>query len=266
MSFSAKLKSFIKFFWNFGILEVRASLFAGIILSLIILTQLFWPKEFFINRFDFLFIAAVTTQILLLKFKHESFSEFKVIIIFHIMAMIMEVFKTSPGIGSWSYAPGFKIGIMGVPLFAGFMYSAVGSYLARSWRLFSLKFSNYPKIGLTVVLAAAIYLQFFLHHFLFDMHWYLFAATIIIFFKTKVYFKVANRVYNMPLNLSFGLIAFFIWIAENIGTYFKAWAYPGQELAWYIVRPEKILAWFLLMILSFVLVSLINKKSLYTNK
>lgn len=70
----------------------------------------------------------------------------------------------------------------------------------------------------------------------------------------------------MPLSLSFGLIAFFIWVAENIGTYFKAWAYTGQELAWHLVWPEKILAWFLLMILSFVLVSLINKKSIYGTK
>jgi uncharacterized membrane protein YoaT (DUF817 family) len=256
------VKKLLKQLIRFAMLQAQASLFAGLLLSLIILTFLFLPPESPINRFDVLFIAAVAIQILLIKFKLESLQELKVIITFHILAMIMEVFKTSPQIGSWHYSPGFMVGIKGVPLFAGFMYSAVGSYIARSWRLFALKFSNYPKIGLTIALATIIYLHFFLHHFLFDMHWYLFAATLIIFFKTKVQFTVSERVYSMPLSLSFGLIAFFIWIAENIGTYFKAWAYPGQELSWHLVRPEKVLAWFLLMILSFVLVSLINKSSL----
>lgn len=120
-------------------MQAKASLFAGIILSLIIFTKLFYPAEADLNRYDFMFIVAVLVQVWLIKFKHESLNEFKMIITFHILAMIMEVFKTSPQIGSWAYAPGFKIGIMGVPLFAGFMYSElvvtspeVGVYLALS--------------------------------------------------------------------------------------------------------------------------------------
>lgn len=44
-----------------------------------------------------------------------------------------------------------------VPLFSGFMYAAVGSYIARSWRTMNLSFSHYPSRMLTVLLAVAIY-------------------------------------------------------------------------------------------------------------
>jgi uncharacterized membrane protein YoaT (DUF817 family) len=257
-----KAKSTIKLCCFFAIYQVRASLFAGILLSLIVLTFMFYPKGASLNRFDLLFILAAATQVILIKFKLESVQEFKVIIVFHILAMVMEIFKTSPQVGSWSYAPGFKIGILGVPLFAGFMYSAVGSYIARAWRIFNLKLSNYPEIWKTVVLAAAIYIHFFAHHYIIDLHWELALITLFIFRKTWVKFSVSSRQYKMPLNLSFLLISFFIWIAENVGTYFKTWSYPGQEVTWHLVRFEKILAWFLLIILSFTLVSLVNKASL----
>lgn len=256
----------LNLFINFTIMQARASLFAGILLSLIVFTFLFYPEGASLNRFDLLFILAAITQVILIKFKLESVQEFKVIIIFHILAMVMEIFKTSPQVGSWSYAPGFKIGILGVPLFAGFMYSAVGSFVARAWRIFGLKFSGYPELWKTVVLATAIYIHFFAHHYIVDLHWPLALITLFIFRKTWVKFSASSRQYKMPLNLSFVLISFFIWIAENVGTYFKAWSYPGQEIAWHIVRFEKILAWFLLIILSFVLVSLINKASLNISK
>lgn len=70
----------------------------------------------------------------------ESWREASVILIFHLVATLMEAFKTHPSIGSWSYPEGFSIGIMAVPLFAGFMYSAVGSYIARVWRIFHFQF------------------------------------------------------------------------------------------------------------------------------
>ena len=38
----------------------------------------------------------------------------------------------------------------------------------------------------------------------------------ILFWKVKVYFTVTTKKYVLPLNLSFLLIAFFIWVAENI--------------------------------------------------
>jgi uncharacterized membrane protein YoaT (DUF817 family) len=59
----------------------------------------------------------------------------------------------------------------------------------------------------------------------------------------------------MPLNLAFLLIAFFIWVAENISTYLGAWQYPSQVHGWAIVSTGKITSWFLMVIISFILVA-----------
>jgi uncharacterized membrane protein YoaT (DUF817 family) len=59
----------------------------------------------------------------------------------------------------------------------------------------------------------------------------------------------------MPMNLAFMLIAFFIWIAENISTYLDAWKYPSQAHAWTVVSAGKITSWFLLVIVSFIIVA-----------
>ena len=62
----------------------------------------------------------------------------------------------------------------------------------------------------------------------------------------------------MPLLLGFLLVALFIWGAENIGTFARAWTYPGQEDGWQPVSLAKLGSWFLLMLISFVLVSLVH--------
>ena len=61
----------------------------------------------------------------------------------------------------------------------------------------------------------------------------------------------------MPLLLGFLLVALFIWGAENIGTFARAWTYPAQENGWQMVGLAKLGSWFLLMLISFVLVELV---------
>ena len=63
----------------------------------------------------------------------------------------------------------------------------------------------------------------------------------------------------MPILLGFFLVALFIWFAENIGTLSQAWIYPNQRDGWAMVPATKLVAWYLLMIISVVLVSLVNK-------
>ena len=58
--------------------------------------------------------------------------------------------------------------------------------------------------------------------------------------------------------IGFFLVATFIWFAENIGTWSRAWLYPGQEAGWTPVSIHKLGAWYLLMITSFVLVTLVH--------
>ncbi len=59
------------------------------------------------------------------------------------------------------------------------------------------------------------------------------------------------------LLVGFGVVAMFIWGAGNIGTFAQAWTYPGQEHGWRMVSPAKLGSWFLLMLISFVLVELV---------
>ncbi|MFE4522422.1 DUF817 family protein [Cytobacillus firmus] len=66
----------------------------------------------------------------------------------------------------------------------------------------------------------------------------------------------AGRIqYRMPPALSFVLIGFFIWIAENTATFFGAWEYPNQADAWSLVHLEKVSSWLLLVIARFLIVA-----------
>ncbi len=62
----------------------------------------------------------------------------------------------------------------------------------------------------------------------------------------------------MPLVLGLTLIALFIWLAENIGTYAGVWLYPHQVHAWHPVGIEKIGSWLLLMVISFIMIDLLH--------
>ena len=70
----------------------------------------------------------------MLAFRLETWREARVILIFHVVGTVMELFKTSAG--SWVYPEASLLHIGAVPLFSGFMYAAVGSYIARVWRIF----------------------------------------------------------------------------------------------------------------------------------
>ena len=193
----------------------------------------------------------------MLGFKLETLAEAKVILIFHVVGTAMEIFKTSAG--SWIYPEESFFRIAAVPLFSGFMYAAVGSYLARVQRIFDMRYSAYPPLWTTVALCAAIYVNFFAHHFMPDLRYLLFAATAALYLRTVVHYRVFRFRHRMPLLLGFLLVALFIWFAENIGTWSRAWIYPGQGDAWTPVPIGKLGAWYLLMIISFVLVSLVHR-------
>ena len=241
-------------FVMFGIKQAWACLYGGAMLALLILTMLFWPKEgAVLSRFDFLFLAAIALQVLLVALKLERMEEVIVIAIFHVVGTIMELFKTH--MGSWTY-PGdafFKIG--GVPLFTGFMYACVGSYIARITRLMDMRFSHYPPIWTTWVLAIGAYVNFFTHHFGPDIRVGLYLLSILIFARTRVYFTPDQKARWMPMLIGFLLVSLFIWFAENIGTFTNTWIYPHQMGGWHMVPFSKMGAWYLLMLLSFVLVT-----------
>ncbi len=240
----------------FGVLQAWACLFAGILLLSILTTKFAWPVGAPMARYDFLFLVALATQCALLAFKMERIEEAKVILIFHVVATMMELFKTAKG--SWLYPEANLIRIAGVPLFSGFMYSAVGSYIARCWRLFDFRFSNYPPIWTTWLLAALIYVNFFTHHYVVDLRYGLFAFAVLIYGRTVIHFTIDTVPRRMPLLLGFLLVSLFIWFAENISSFSTIWLYPYQLKAWAPVGLGKLGSWFLLMIISFVLVASVS--------
>lgn len=252
-----RIKAFIHEFWLFGLKQANACLFGGFLLTVMIATSFWYPLDN-IHRYDFIFLSAIAFQVFLLVFKFETARESVVIIVFHLVATIMELFKTSDAIGSWTYPEEYFFGIGNVPLFTGFMYSAVGSYIARVWRIFEFEYSYYPPRVATIMLVSLIYANFFSHHYIWDLRWVLLGITVLLFYKTEIYFKVINTHRKMPLLLGWLLVALFIWFAENIATYTNVWIYPNQATEWQMVSIAKLSSWFLLMLLSFVLVSIIN--------
>jgi uncharacterized membrane protein YoaT (DUF817 family) len=255
-------RQFLGEFWIFGLKQAYACLFGGFLLAIMIITRYWYPLES-LHRYDFIFLAAIAFQLLLLLTRLETPREFLVIIIFHLVATVMELFKTSDAIGSWHYPEAYTFGIGNVPLFTGFMYSAVGSYLARVWRIFEFRFDHYPPVSHTVVLVVAIYLNFFSHHYVWDLRWLLLGITVYLFHNTTIHFRVIRQHRRMPLLLGWLLVALFIWLAENIATFTNVWIYPNQAHEWEMVSLTKLTSWYLLMLLSFVLVSLVNRKQVH---
>ena len=247
-------------FLVFGLKQAWACLFGGLMLGMILVTRLYWP-EIGMARYDFWFLAALLIQIGMLVFRLETLSEAKVILIFHVVGTGMELFKTAAG--SWIYPEDALFRIGGVPLFSGFMYACVGSYMARIQRIFDIRFSHYPPVWATVLLALAIYINFFSHHFIFDFRFVLFAVLGLLYFRSSMHYRVFRFRHRMPMLLAFLLVALFIWIGENIGTWSRAWIYPDQRDGWSLVSWSKLGSWYLLMLISVVLVTLVHRPRPY---
>lgn len=246
-------------FIMFGLKMAWACLFAGLMLLAIIATKLVWPEGAALARYDFLVIYAVSIQVALLYFKLESWAEARVILLFHISGTIMEVFKLQ--MGSWGYPEAGLLKIGGVPLFSGFMYASVGSFIARAIRIFDMRFKRYPPYWTTVVLALAIYANFFSHHYIWDMRYALFAATVLVFWRVRIYFTPFGHRLWMPLIFAAFLASFFLYLAENIGTLTGTWLYAGNS-AFSFTNIAKLGSWYLLLYVSFVQVTLVNRSVL----
>jgi uncharacterized membrane protein YoaT (DUF817 family) len=253
----SRLNAWTHEFLLFGLKQAWACLFGGLMLALIVGTFFFWPRAAPLARYDFLVLAAVAIQVALLSLKLERREEAVVILVFHVVGTVMEVFKTAHG--SWIYPEPSSLRIGGVPLFSGFMYACIGSYIARIWRLMDFRFVGYPPIWTTWVLAILAYLNFFTHHFGPDIRLGLFVASVVLFGRTWVVFTPDRTPRRMPLLLGFVLVALFIWLAENLGTLAGAWAYPSQRDGWRMVSVGKLGAWYLLMLLSYVLVTAVHR-------
>lgn len=249
----SRIQRFAIEFVYFGVKEARACLFAGLFFLAVFLV----PRAGLVHipRYDLLLIIALAIQVSMIWAKLETFDELKAISLFHLVGFALEVFKTSGGIQSWSYPDFAYTKLFGVPLFSGFMYAAVGSYIIQAWRLLDLRVRHHPSYGMAWLMALAIYANFFAHHYLGDYRWYIAACTLGLYARTTIIFRPYDRDRKMPLLLAFILIRFFIWLAENISTFFGIWRYPNQVGAWSAVEIGKWSSWCLLVIMTFTIVA-----------
>lgn len=240
-------------FLYFGIKEARACLFVGLFFAAVFAV----PRAGIVGlpRYDVLLIIALAIQGWMVRAKLETLDELKAITLFHVIGFALEVFKTSSGIKSWAYPDFAYTKLFGVPLFSGFMYAAVGSYIIQAWRLFQLRVIHHPPHWMAAVIALLIYANFFSHHYIGDYRWYLAACALGLYARSTVIFRPLDRDRKMPLLLSFVLIGFFIWLAENISTFFGIWKYPNQMGAWSTVHLGKWSSWSLLIVMTFTIVA-----------
>ena len=249
----AGLKRFVWEFWFFGLKNARSCLFVGLFFAAVFVT----PRAglWGVPRYDLLLIAALAIQIAMVATRLESWDELKAISLFHVVGFALEVFKTSSGIKSWAYPDFAYTKLWGVPLFSGFMYAAVGSYIIQAWRLFDLRILHHPLYPMAALVAVLIYANFFTHHYIGDYRWYLAACALGLYARTTVVYRPLDRDRQMPLLLAFVLIGFFIWLAENISTFAGVWAYPNQLGAWSTVHVGKWSSWSMLVVMTFTIVA-----------
>ncbi|WIB77226.1 DUF817 domain-containing protein [Curtobacterium sp. MCPF17_002] len=247
------VRVFVTEFLVFGAKQAWACTFGALLLATMAIVHLTVPAD---ARNDVLTVAAVLLQVGMLVFGLETVRELRVVLLFHVVGTVMEVFKTH--MGSWTYEQSGVLVVLGVPLFSGFMYGAVGSYMVRVYRLFDLRFDRYPRQWLLAVLACAVYANFFGHHFVWDARYVLLALVVLLFARTTMHVRIHRTVLRMPVLVAMGLVALFIWLAENVATWAGAWSYPAQAAAWQPVAPTKIVAWLLLMLISVALVTWVS--------
>jgi uncharacterized membrane protein YoaT (DUF817 family) len=235
----------VRFAW----LEAKACAFAGVIFAgLAVSNWVTLP----VARYDALLAYGILATLAFWLLRLETGREVLGTLAFHLTGLAFEMVKVR--LGSWEYPEDAVTKVAGVPLYSGFMYAAVGSYIARAWRLFDLRLTRYRPWP-TAVLATLVYANFITHHVIADLRVVLALLLVAATWGTWVHFTVGASRHRMPLSLSFVLIGCFLWLAENVSTIFEAYRYPDQADGWTMVHVGKLGSWALLVVVSFVLVA-----------
>ncbi|MCX4511885.1 DUF817 domain-containing protein [Streptomyces sp. NBC_01619] len=233
---------------RFGLLQARCCAFAVALVGGIAVSGLL--PELPLARYDLVLLYGIGLAVVARWVGWDSARDTVVIAGCHLVGLLFELVKVR--LGSWSYPEDAVTKVAGVPLYGGFLYAAVGSYVCRSWELLDLRLSGY-RPSVMAWLAGAVYVNFFSHHWLPDARWVLAVAMLCATAGTWVRYTVGERHYRMPLALAFVLIGFFLWVAENAATYAGAWSYPDQLDGWQPVSVAKFGAWALLISVTFVM-------------
>jgi uncharacterized membrane protein YoaT (DUF817 family) len=249
------IRQSLEFLWQ----GIVSSVFAVVVLVSLALTSYMYNHGLGVPglaRYDLLLLICVLTQYIMWRTKLETTDELRVIGVFHLLGLALELFKTQHG--RWSYPESSLFRIETVPLYSGFLYASVASCYCQAWRRMNLRLEHYPGSRWPTVLALAVYLNFFTSHILPDARWLIFAGVLIVYWRTRIHFRLRNLEHAMPLWLSFVLIGFFVYIAENIGTLMGGWLYPNQVAGWRWVDSGKWSSWSLLVVISFIVVAVLK--------
>lgn len=248
----------ISFLIDFIRIQIIACSFPFTLVALIAVTKFLPPLP--IARYDLLFLLCVLIQFAMVKMKLETWRDATVVAIFHILGLLLEIYKVNQG--SWSYPEASLLKIAGAPLYSGFMHASVASYMCLAWKKFDLKSTDWPIPNLALITAGIVYLQFFFPSWPGIVRIAMLVVVCLIFVRSQVHYTVIRERWQMPMPVAFVLIGFMIWIAENIATYFGAWKYPYQLDGWQPVHAMKIVSWTLLMMVSLAIVAEYKRRSL----
>jgi uncharacterized membrane protein YoaT (DUF817 family) len=241
----------LRFLASFVWLEAQACTFPFALVGLLVLTKaidLPW-----LARYDWLFLLCIGVQLIMVATKLETWRDAAVVGVFHLLGIGLDLYKVKQG--SWTYPePAFFV-VGQVPLYAGFMYGSVASFMALAWKKHALRAKDWPDWRLTLPIATLIYAQFFLPVWGVWSRIAMVALVCLVFRRCTVHFTAASERWWIPMPVAFVLIGSMIYVAENIATYFGAWSYPYQMQGWTPVDPNKLLSWILLMTVSLVVVA-----------
>ena len=231
----------------FVLIEVKCLLFPLAILFGLAVTRAFPLPG--VGRYDVMLVYCIGLQWAMVRRGMETPRELWAVGAFHVLGLLLELQRTAAG--AWSYPDPGLLRIGRVPLFSGFMYAGVASYLLQAWRRFGLGFDRLPPATLAIALAVLAYASFFLPSVSRSV---LIALILLLYARTHVRFTVEGERYGMPLALAFALIGGAIWVGENAGTFLGAWRYPHQAAGWRPVEGGKAAAWLLLVVVGFTIV------------
>lgn len=238
---------------RFGLRLLVAGLFPLAIFGALAVTRLIAFPLWGLYRYDWLLLLFLLVQVGMVLTRLESKAELRTICWFHLFGLLMELFKVHAG--SWAYPEPAWTKLLGVPLYSGFMYASVASFLLGFWKQLRTKVTGWPRPWLVAIVGGAIYLNFFTHHLGPDLRWPLMGAVLLLFWQTRLHLVNTELVRVWPLTATFVGLGLLIWVAENLATFLGAWAYPDQGAAWHPVHLGKVSSWALLVIISVILVA-----------
>ncbi|CAM3071833.1 hypothetical protein TSHO111613_01230 [Tsukamurella hominis] len=183
-----RAQGFVGQLLRFAWIELQCCAFAIAVFVGLAGAALIWSRwDPPLARYDALLLYVIAVQALFVATKRESWRELGVVCAFHLAGFALEVFKVA--VGSWAYPDAALTKIAGVPLYAGFMYAAVGSYVCQAFRRFDLTVSRY-RTGAVLVLALAAYANFFTHHYLPDLRVVIALGFLVVTARSRVWFTV----------------------------------------------------------------------------